>query len=363
MVDPATTLLQAERLFEDRQLSLARTAYNKAESAGANDDRCSAGRWMISMLEGNFDAAWQESDAIRLRGTPDPHRFWNGEDIRGASMIVRSLHGFGDAVQMLRYAPMLRKEGSRVVFEVPPRFVQLAQLFHGVDEVITWGAEAPVAAPRWDIQVEVMELPYLFRTTITDLPLFTDYIDVPQGAVQHAKEVMRRTGTAFRRPRVGLVWAGGDWNPQRSIPFALLTPLLRNKAAEFWNLQGGAAAQEALGGVMRDATAECGDGLLSLAATIANLDLVITVDTLAAHLAGALNKPAWVMLEHAADWRWMTGRSDSPWYPSLRLFRQQKPQDWIGLVNDVEDALSMFLSCYALEHEGCEQARTPMRMG
>ncbi len=94
---------------------------------------------------------------------------------------------------------------------------------------------------------------------------------------------------------------------------------------------------------MRDATAICGDGLLTLAATIANLDLVITVDTLAAHLAGALGKPAWVMLQHAADWRWMTARDDSPWYPSLRLFRQQRPGDWKSVVEAVRDALEAFV--------------------
>ena len=357
------TLLRAEQFFGDRQLSAARVAYNQAEREGASYDRCCAGRWMISMLEGDFEAAWQESDAIRLRDTPDPHRFWSGEAIQGANVIVRSLHGFGDAVQMLRYAPMLHEKASKVVFEVPPRFVELAHCFHGIDEVITWGAAVPAATPAWDVQIEVMELPYLFRTTMTDLPLFTNYLNIPQRDVRHAAEAMRRPGAARRRPRIGLVWAGGDWNPQRSIPFTLLAPLLIDKTVEFWNLQGGVAAQDARAGVMRDATAECGDGLLRLAATIANLDLVITVDTLAAHLAGALNVPAWVMLEYAADWRWVAGRSDSPWYPSLRLFRQRQPHDWTGVVKEVQDALAALLSCYALEHEGYDRARTPMRMG
>ncbi len=297
---------------------------------------------MTFMLQGHFEAAWKESDAIRLRGAPDPHRLWNGEGLRDARVIVRSLHGFGDAVQMLRYAPLLREQASQVAFEAPPRFVELAYLFDGVDDVITWGDGAPPQAPLWDVQIEVMELPYLFRTAITDLPFSTPYMRLPHEAVQHAASAMRRCCDLSKRCRIGMIWAGGDWNPQRSIPFELLEPLLKNDRIEFWNIQGGAAAQDAKGARMRDATAECGDGLLRLAATMANLDLVLTVDTFAAHLAGALGIPAWVMLQHAADWRWMTERSDSPWYPTLRLFRQRQPQNWTGVVEDVRNALAEF---------------------
>ena len=294
------------------------------------------------MLQGHYESAWKESDAIRLRGAPDPHRLWNGEDLRGSRVIVRSLHGFGDAVQMLRYAPLLREQASQVTFEVPPRFVELAYLFDGVDDVITWGDGAPPQAPLWDVQIEIMELPYLFRTVMKDLPFSTHYMRLPQEAVQHVASAMTRCCDLSRRCRIGMVWAGGDWNPQRSMPFELLEPLLKKDAIEFWNIQGGVAAQDATGARMRDATAECGDGLLRLAATMANLDLVLTVDTFAAHLAGALGIPAWVMLQYAADWRWMTERSDSPWYPTLRLFRQHQPQDWIGVVEDVRNALAEF---------------------
>ncbi len=295
------------------------------------------------MLEGDFEAAWQESDAIRLRGAPDPHRFWNGKDLRGARVMVRSLHGLGDTVQMLRYAPMLREQASKVIFELPPRFVELAHHFHGVDTVITWDAVAAAETPAWDIQVEVTELPYIYRTTMSDLPLSTSYLQLPQEAVRQAANAMSRACAGSRNPRIGIVWAGGDWNPQRSISFDLLDPLLKDRTVEFWNLQGGVAAQEAAGAAIRDATAECGDGLLSLAATIANLDLVITVDTLGAHLAGALGKPAWVLLQHAADWRWMTARSDSPWYPTLRLFRQRRPRDWTSVLEEVQNALAQFV--------------------
>ncbi len=294
------------------------------------------------MLEGDFEAAWRESDAIRARGAADPHRFWNGEAVAGAKVIVRCLHGFGDAVQMLRYAPRLGEMASRLIFEVPPRLLPLARCFRGVEEAITWGSLAPSEPPEWDVQVEVMELPYLFRTTVAELPIATRYLALPEKIVQSTSDAMGSP----TRPRIGLVWAGGEWNPRRSVSLELLEPLLLRQSAEFWSLQGGAAAGDAAdwigAGAMRDATAVCGDGLLALAGTIQNLDLVITVDTLAAHLAGALGKPAWVLLQHAADWRWMRAREDSPWYPTLRIFRQPAPGDWRGAVEAARRALDLW---------------------
>lgn len=341
--DVASRLECAEDMLLQRRLREACEIFHEAEAMGALPDRCSSGRWMASMLGGDFDAAWRESDAIRARGVPDPHRFWNGEDLRGARVIVRCLHGFGDAVQMLRYAPRLRQIASHVIFEVPPRMLTLAPFFEGVGEVVTWGKPTPKEPPEWDVQVEVTELPYLFRTTLNELPIETNYLKLPEDRVRQAAHAM---GPATQ-PRIGVVWASGEWNPERSIPLSLLEPIMRESSAEFWSLQGDTAAQEARSwieaGMLRDATAICGDGLVALAATIANLDLVIPVDTLAAHLAGALGKQAWVMLQHAADWRWMTSCEDCPWYPTLRLFRQPRPGDWSGTINRVRDALQEFV--------------------
>ncbi len=346
----AELLEQAGTLLATRKIQEARNTFDAAQSAGADPDQCSGGRWFAAMLEGNFEAAWQESDAIRARGAPDSNRFWQGEPLQGARIIVRCLHGFGDAVQMLRYAPSLKKIASSVIFEVPPRLLPLAPFFRDVDRVISWDRQASPEPPDWDIQIEVMELPYMFRTTIEDLPIASSYLKLSDAAVHEIALAMGQR----REPRIGFVWAGGEWNPERSIPIALLQPLLQHKSVECWSLQGDAAASQAQErierGAMRDATAVCGDGLLALAATIQNLDLVITVDTLAAHLAGALGKPVWVLLQHAADWRWMTARDCSPWYPKMRLFRQPAPTDWPRVIDAVEDALTQRLSVEAQEY-------------
>ena len=335
MTEAEDWLQRAEALLTERRLTDALLAFNEAQALGAGADRCDAGRWMTSMLTGDFDSAWRTNDLLRARDAPDPHRFWNGEDIHGARLIVRCLHGLGDTVQMLQYASRLSAQAASVVFEVPPRLLDLATCFQGVNKAITWGELAPRQAPLWDVQLEVMELPYLFRTRPGDLPVATRYLELP---AKERRETAVRMGTTDSL-RIGLVWAAGEWNPERSIPLAALDPLFESEAFEFWNLQGGPSAAEAQSSRMRDAQTICGDGLIALAATIANLDLVITVDTLAAHLAGALGVPAWVLLQQAADWRWMHGRSDSPWYPHMRLFRQRREGEWKPVVEAVLLAL------------------------
>lgn len=332
---PSQVLLQrAEELLQGREIAAALVAFDYAELNGAEPDRCCAGRWSAHMFAGDFASAWHESDAIRARGAHDPHRFWQGEDIAGKRVIVRCLHGLGDAVQMLRYLPLLRTRCANVIVEVPPRLLQLGACFAGADDVITWGEDAPTRPPAWDVQTEVMELPYLFRTVERDLPLATRYVQLPAAEQQRVSHAMG----ASKRPRIGIVWSASEWDVTRCLPMDCVARLARVAGVEFWNLQGGAKHDAALHDSalagMHDA-ASLGDGVLTLAAAVEHLDLVITVDTLAAHLAGALGKPAWVLLQHAADWRWMHARDDSPWYPTLRLWRQPAPGDWRGMVEQV----------------------------
>jgi hypothetical protein len=295
------------------------------------------------MLAGDFAAAWRESDAIRQRGAPDPHRFWMGEDLRGRRVILRCLHGYGDTVQFLRYAPCLRGLASHLTVEVPPAMTEIACFFDGVDDVITWGEGAPAVPPEWDVQVEVMELSYLFRTEAHDLPIAERYLHLPRSVTQQAERTM---GSSSRSRRIGIVWAAGEWNVERSLPLGLLHQLLQTSECEFWSLQGGSAQedwrvlQNSLS--LRDVSSY-GDGILRLAAVIAQLDLVITVDTLAAHLAGCMGKAAWVMLQYTADWRWMLERSDSLWYPSLRLFRQPSRGDWHTVVGSIRRELTRWI--------------------
>ena len=298
---------------------------------------------MTNMLLGRFENAWLASDAIRGRGAPDVHRFWQGEKIRDRRVMLRCLHGLGDAVQFLRFAPLLRKAASTLIVEVPPKLLTLAHYFDDLGEVITWGEQEPASAQEWDVQVEIMELPYFFRITVDDLPFRNKYLHFPQGL----SKVSRLPGSSGRDPRpfhVGLMWTAGGWNVARSIPLQMLEPLFGAESCTFWNLQSAGEGTERIS--QRFDLLACmrvdegsRSSIEELARLISQLDLVITVDTLAAHLAGALGIPAFVMLPYEADWRWMHDRTDSPWYPSLRLFRQPVPGDWEPVVMAVQTAL------------------------
>ena len=221
--------------------------------------------------------------------------------------------------------------------EVAPRFVDLAKCLSGVDEVITWGEAAPAIAPGWDVQIEVTELPYVFRTRLLELPLATRYLRVAPA---------RAPGSSALQ--VGLMWTAGHWNPARGIAFELLQPLLAVTGCEFWNLTT-IPLVESRHGVLEDVA--CRESLVGLASRIAALDVVVSVDTVAAHLAGALGIPALVPLQHDADWRWMTSREDSPWYPSVRLFRRGLDEGWEPAIARVTTALQERADRKRAQHE------------
>ena len=336
LADVADATLGAE------DLSAALSLYDRAEPDVRDADRCAGGRWMAHMLRGDFGSAWKESDSIRRRGRPDPHRFWNGEDFTGKRLMLRSLHGFGDAVQMFRFLPKLRDRAAKLIVEVPPWLLEVAPCFAGMGDVITWGEQAPATPPAWDVQMEVMELPHVLRVTADDLLPTHGYLHVPEATLA----VVARVVGARTRPRVGLVWGSGHWNTSRSVPFEIMRTLLDVQGVEFWSLQGGDTEKRAWDALepapCRRSVYEAGDGILRLAAVVQQMDLVITVDTLAAHLAGALGVPCWVLLQQRADWRWMCGRADSPWYPSLRLWRQREGSGWDELVERVRRELTMW---------------------
>jgi hypothetical protein len=305
---------------------------------------------MIFAMQGNLPAAWAESDAIRRRNAPDPNRFWGGEDPCGRHVILRCLHGFGDSVQFLRLAPRLRSLCSHLIVECAPRAVDLLRCLPGIDEVIPWGDVAPDPPPSCQIQLELMELPYLLRITVADLPTSTGYLRLPPHELHRASRAIGSSDTLRAIPNIGIVWSSGDWNPSRSIPVEFLAPILSRNDCQYWNLQGGALRNQWRslnhpGLCDTPLLADC--GLVPLAAVIAQLDLVITVDTLSAHLAGALNVPCFLLLQYCADWRWMVERNDSPWYPSLHLLRQTVPGDWHGLVRNLDCTLSKWIAARA----------------
>ena len=197
------------------------------------------------------------------------------------------------------------------------------------DQVFTWGEPEPY----WDQQIEVVELPRIFRTTLESIPDHVPYIDIPGACA-----LQRNDGSSAIR--VGLVWASSGYNPARSLSLEELAPLFAIAGISFFSLQAGPERAELRPWSSRiPSLHEEGACVLADATTLKNTDLLITVDTMMAHLAGAMARPVWALLPYECDWRWMLEREDSPWYPTMRLFRQPRPGDWGSVVQRLQQAL------------------------
>lgn len=275
--------------------------------------------WMRCMRRGDFEQAWQISDAVlRERGgRPCWHlprhqqHIWDGTPLDGRRVLVRCYHGLGDTVQFIRYAPRLKQVAREVVVWAQPVLLPLLRNVAGIDELLPLHDGTPET--EYEVDVEVMELPYIFRTTLETIPRAVPYIKVPVGE------------KVDRELSVGVVWRGGDWDTRRSVPVGLIALLALVPGVTLYVLQERRTAGDwpEVCGVML-----CPEPVEVLAEAMTMMDLVITVDTLTAHLAGALGVPTWTLLPKEADWRWMENRDDSPWYPTMRLWRQEHAGEW-----------------------------------
>jgi hypothetical protein len=300
------------------------------------DSEAAARRWENYMLQGKFEQAWVESDTITAQGEGGTLDLWDGLPFDGKRVVVRCLHGYGDAIQFLRYARPLKSRAARVIVETHPEMVSLIERLPFADDVITWARPHGIVRSDWDQQIEVMELPRAFRTTLATIPAEVPYFDI-------ARRSRPRLPASFstnesRCPKIGLLWASSGWNPARSMAFDDLQPLLDLKGFSFYSFQRGSEWNQLRGNVFD--TAPGAPDILDTAQDLLEIDLLITVDTMAAHLAGALAAPVWTLLPVHADWRWMLDRDDSPWYPTMRLFRQSaQDAGWTCVVHRVREAL------------------------
>lgn len=333
----------AGEAFRERRIADTIGLLRRAERLGYDPDECGALRWQCWMLSGEFEQAWRESDRIAARGRPDPHRFWDGQPFSGKRVIIRCLHGFGDAILFIRYASLVRREAARVIVQTHPELVSLLRGVWGVDEVISWSGENSEA---WDQQIEVMELPHAFRTTPATIPSYIPYL-VVDPEFRMRSRIPPPEGGHFR---IGLQWGAGTWDQQRSIPLADLRPLCQVRTVEYFSFQRGTPRRELQEFAevirIRDVSGNSPE-IVEAAADLMNIDLLITVDTMLAHLAGALGKQVWLLLPWASDWRWMLDRMDTPWYPTMRLFRQSTAGNWKGPVRQMLAELQARLACGA----------------
>jgi hypothetical protein len=263
--------------------------------------------------------------AGQLRGFAQPH--WRGEALAGRTVLLHAEQGLGDTIQFSRFATLVAARGGAAILEVQQ---PLARLFAGRLPGVRVLAEGETL-PAFDLHCPLLSLPLAFGTDLASIPPPTA-LAVGSGPVAHAQ------------PRVGLAWSGNAWHAKdrdRSIPLENLLPLL-GCGASLFGLQPEVRAADRAVLVAAPQIVDFGRGFADFAdtaAAILSLDLVVSVDTSVAHLAATLGKPTWLLLPFAPDWRWMLGRVDSPWYPSMRLFRQPAAGDWASVVARVRAEL------------------------
>jgi tetratricopeptide (TPR) repeat protein len=297
---------------------------------------------LILLLQGRFAQGWPRFETrwdVVLQAEKREFRKprWTGrESLLGRTIFVYPEQGLGDTIQFCRYLPVLSSKGARVIFEAPPELRDVLKTLPGAITLLQPG----FPAPEFDFQIPLLSIPGALRTTLATIPAKTPYLKAPKETVGFWRARVNET----ERRRVGLVWSGGtvyrnDHN--RSLSLSDMAPIL-NLPFEFHCLQK----------VLREGDLEelsnfsslafHGDNLHDFsdtAALIEAMDLVITVDTSVAHLAGALGKPVWILLPFAPDFRWLLDRKDSPWYPSARLFRQREIGQWSSVIEGAREAL------------------------
>lgn len=294
------------------------------------------------LLLGRFDEGWREYEwrtRLAVWGIQPPSRTrWHGEPLGGDPLVIKVEQGIGDMLQFVRLLPELAARGIHVVLECQPSLRRLLENADGIAELREAG---PPSQKDGEWQASLLSLPGILGISADTIPSAVPYLKVPEKDIEAWRERLK----ADRGYRVGIAWSG---NPQhmndanRSCPLACFAPLFEVQGASFYSLQpGGGSALQSEPAAKRviDLTDSIGD-FADTAALLMNMDLVISVDTSVAHLAGALAKPVWTLLPFAPDWRWQTQRADSPWYPSMRLFRQHKPRSWQEPVQEAAQALA-----------------------
>jgi tetratricopeptide (TPR) repeat protein len=304
---------------------------------------CAASHFAEALLRlriGDYDAGFKEYEWRWLNDRAERRKLqsqslWLGQaDLSGKSILLDSEQGLGDTLQFVRYAPLVAAKGAMVLLAVQKALVPLVEGMPGVTQVLAAGD----AVPQTDFYCPLASLPLAFRTTLESIPAGIPYLAPnPQGTGRWRKE-LARGGEKL----VGICWRGNPEHPadqQRSLTLAELEPLLAVPGVCFISLQKELTPQEQEV-ASRTALVHPGAAFQETAELIAALDLVVSVDTVWAHWAGALGKPLWVLLSSAPDWRWLLEREDSPWYPSARLFRQAKTGSWEEVIRRVEKGLA-----------------------
>jgi tetratricopeptide (TPR) repeat protein len=335
------------KMLQDQgKFSAAETYFQKAIQLDPDLAEAHFNRSMVLLLSGRYLEGWEEYEWRFKRSNWEnvyPYRFdkplWNGTAFAGQKLFVHCEQGFGDTLQFSRYLPMVKSRGGTVIFETTKPLVKIFHNFPGIDEFVEISAHQKTQT-EFDLYVPLLSLPRIFRTRLETIPAQMPYI-----FADSYKKGIWQNRLDTHNLKVGIVWAGGSFHKKdssRSCKLIQFLPLSRIAGVRLYGLQKGPASvqvEEFSKQINIDNFGPEFKDFSDTAALIENLDLIICVDTAIAHLAGAMAKPVWVLLPFVPDWRWMANRKDSPWYPTLRLFRQKQHDDWDDVFERVANEL------------------------
>jgi SAM-dependent methyltransferase len=286
--------------------------------------------WMTAMRRGDFAVAHAVSDAVMARRDAaerdDPCQpyhcrwVWDGRTFDRRDMLVRCYHGLGDTLMFARFLPLLRRHATSVTIELQPELIDLFATLDLADHLIPFDPSRPT--PPSECDIEITELLHALRIGSDRLARLVPYLTAPSASVSTMSARLRQDTL-----KVGLCWRAGAWSPERSIPLKQLVAACDLAGVQLVSLQRGPGLEELTTIALRFPGLESSN-IVDTACLVQNLDLIITVDSMIAHLAGALGRPVFLLLRHNADWRWMQEREDSPWYGTMRLYRQINEGDW-----------------------------------
>jgi tetratricopeptide (TPR) repeat protein len=323
---------------------------DKAVQYGPDNADAHWNRGVLWLLRGDFERGWPEYEwrwrahGITPRTFPEPR--WDGGPLEGKSILLYGEQGLGDTIQFIRFAPHVKERGGTVLVECQRSLVRLVETAQGVDRVVARGAPLP----PFVVQIPLLSLPGILHTTLATLPADVPYLRTDPQLIEH----WRRELASLDGFKVGIAWQGNPTFPadrRRSIPLAKYAPLAAVEGVRLISVQvrDGLDQLQALSGRfpvidLRPRRSASADSFQESAAILKNLDLLITSDTSVPHLAGALAVPVWIAVAFGADWRWMLERGDSPWYPTMRIFRQRRPGDWDDVFARIAAELRMHVA-------------------
>jgi tetratricopeptide (TPR) repeat protein len=335
----------AAALHMERQEDAALAEYNAAIEIKPDYAEAYYNRSFVHLSRGDFAAGWRDYE-WRLRCKDyKPRRFdvpqWDGSPLEGRTLLVHAEQGLGDTLHFARYLKLVQARGDAVYFQVPKVLIPLLKT-SGFTGIV--GGGEPL--PRFDLHVPLLSLPGLFNTTMENIPAKVPYLAADPKLLKTWRTRLRATPGL----RIGIVWQGNPsytFDQFRSVPLAQFEPLAQVNGVQLISLQKQAGVEQITTLAGRFTVIDLGDDLdtgsgpfMDTAAVMCNLDLVVTSDTAAAHLAGGLGVEVWVATSAAPEWRWMYDRADCPWYPTMRLFRQPRLGDWASVFRDMQSELS-----------------------